>query len=191
MLRKSRATIVFAVIALILGLGWWQLRELRSQALNQNAGGVGLALYPGAKGIPLPDVAGKTISGGALSLAGLRGHVVVINVWGSWCAPCRAEAPALATVSKETASQGVRFVGIDVRDNPAAGIAFERAFGISYPSFDDQDGLVLASFTGIIPVSAVPSTLVIDRSGLIRARNVGQIDATTLRGLIQDAEQGK
>ncbi len=124
-----------------------------------------------------------------LDLADLRGHVVVLNVWGSWCAPCRAEAPDLAAISKETESRGVRFVGIDVRDNPAAARAFARSYGITYPSFDDQNGLVLAQFTGIIPVSAVPSTLVVDKSGVIRARVVGQVDGSTLRGLIQDAEK--
>ena len=100
-----------------------------------------------------------------------------------------AEAPDLAEISAATAPRGVRFVGIDVRDNPAAGQAFEREFGITYPSFDDENGLVLASFTGIVPVSAVPSTLVVDRDGIIRARNIGRIDATTLCGFIEDAEK--
>lgn len=189
MLRRARVIVVVAVIAAILGIGWWQLRELRSQIRDTDAGAVGLTLYQGEDGIPLPDVEGRTITGESLSLEDLRGHVIVLNVWGSWCAPCRAEAPDLATISKETARRGVRFVGIDVRDNPAAGRAFEREFGITYPSFDDQNGLVLASFTGIVPVSAVPSTLVIDRDGIIRARNIGRIDASTLRGLIEDVEK--
>ena len=147
-----------------------------------------MTLYPGNEGIPLPDIKGRTIAGDTLSLADLRGYVVVLNVWGSWCAPCRTEAPDLAQISADTAGRGVRFVGIDVRDNPAAGRDFEREFSITYPSLDDQNGLVLAAFTGILPVSAVPSTVVVDRSGVIRARNIGQIDATTLRGLIEDAE---
>ena len=190
MRRKARTIAVVLVIAAILGVGWWQLRELRSQARNTDAGGVGLTLYSGDDGgIPLPNIEGKTITGETLSLEDLRGHVLVVNVWGSWCAPCRAEAPDLANISKETAPRGVRFVGIDVRDNPAAGRAFERKFGITYPSFDDQNGLVLAAFTGIVPVSAVPSTLVVDRDGIIRARNIGRIDASTLRGLIEDTEK--
>ncbi|NYI77060.1 TlpA family protein disulfide reductase [Nocardioides panzhihuensis] len=189
MRRKARTAVVILAIAAILGLGWWQLRETRSHARTTDAGEVGLTLYAGDEGIPLPDVEGKTIAGDSLSLADLRGHVIVLNVWGSWCAPCRAEAPDLAKISKESAPRGVRFVGIDVRDNPAAGLAFERKFGITYPSFNDQNGLVLASFTGIVPVSAVPSTLVIDRDGIIRARNIGRIDASTLRGLIEDAEK--
>ncbi|MEP7739446.1 TlpA disulfide reductase family protein [Nocardioides sp. 31GB23] len=188
MLRKARTIVVILVIAAVLGGGWWQWQAVRSQARTTDVGGVGVTLYPGNEGIPLPDIKGRTIAGDTLSLADLRGYVVVLNVWGSWCAPCRAEAPDLAQISADTAGRGVRFVGIDVRDNPAAGRDFEREFSITYPSLDDQNGLVLAAFTGILPVSAVPSTVVVDRSGVIRARNIGQIDATTLRGLIEDAE---
>lgn len=175
----------------VVAVGLWQAYQFKNNISTSGSGtgGSGLTLYPGDKGIPLPTVSGRTITGSRLSLQNLRGHVLVLNVWGSWCAPCRAEAPDLARISKATYPRGVRFVGIDVRDNPAAGRAFERHFGITYPSFDDQQGLVLASFTGIIPISAVPSTLVVDRNGVIRARNIGRIDATTLRGLIRDTEQ--
>ncbi|GAB6986844.1 TlpA family protein disulfide reductase [Nocardioides pyridinolyticus] len=189
-LRKARTVVVLLVIAAVVGVGWWQMDHLKSRASTDGSdAGVGLTLYPGNDGIPLPQIEGKAVDGQMLDLADLRGHVVVLNVWGSWCAPCRAEAPDLAAISKETESRGVRFVGIDVRDNPAAARAFARSYGITYPSFDDQNGLVLAQFTGIIPVSAVPSTLVVDKSGVIRARVVGQVDGSTLRGLIQDAEK--
>lgn len=184
---------VAAIILGIVAVALWQANELKSRAANSRDGdvGSGLTLYPDEQGILLPAIEGRTLAGETLSLQDLRGHVVVINVWGSWCAPCRAEAPDLAAISKETAPRGVRFVGIDTRDNPAAGRAFERNYGTSYPSYDDQNGLVLAQFTGIIPVSAVPSTLVADRDGVIRARVVGRVDATTLRGLIEDAERLK
>jgi thiol-disulfide isomerase/thioredoxin len=189
-LRKARVVVVLAVIASIVGIGGWQLTQLTSPAVDDDVDvAAGLTLYEGDDGIPLPTIEGRTVDGDTLDLAGLRGHVLVLNVWGSWCAPCRAEAPDLAAISEETASRGVRFVGIDVRDNPAAARAFARSYGITYPSFDDQSSLVLAQFTGIIPVSAVPSTLVVDRRGTIRARVVGQVDGTTLRGLIEDAER--
>ena len=191
--EESRVVRNWAVVAIIVGIvavALWQASELKSRASVSGGGdaGTGLTLYPGEQGILLPAIEGRTITGETLSLQDLRGHVVVINVWGSWCAPCRAEAPDLAAISKAAAPRGVRFVGIDVRDNPAAGRAFERNYGISYPSYDDQNGLVLAQFTGIIPVSAVPSTLVADRDGVIRGRVVGRVDGTTLRGLIEDVE---
>lgn len=186
---------VAAIIVGIVAVALWQANELKSRAANSRDGdvgvGSGLTLYPDEKAILLPAIEGRTIAGETLPLQDLRGHVAVINVWGSWCAPCRAEAPDLAAISKEAAPRGVRFVGIDTHDNPAAGRAFERNYGSSYPSYDDQNGLVLAQFTGIIPVSAVPSTLVADRDGVIRARVVGRVDATTLRGLIEDAERLK
>ncbi len=194
--RVVRSWTVVAIVVAIVAVALWQAHDLKTRASDSGGGGggdagTGLTLYPDGKGIPLPQIEGRTITGETLSLEDLRGHVVVLNVWGSWCAPCRAEAPDLAAISRETEPRGVRFVGIDVRDNPAAGRAFERNYGITYPSFDDGNGLVLAQFTGIIPVSAVPSTLVVDRNGVIQARVVGQVDGTTLRGLIEDAEKVK
>lgn len=189
-LRKARPVVALLVIAAVVAGGWWQMDHLKSRASTDGSdAGVGLTLYRGDDGVAMPQIEGKTVDGQLLDLADLRGHVVVLNVWGSWCAPCRAEAPDLAAISKEGQSRGVRFVGIDVRDNPAAARAFTRNYTITYPSFDDQNGLVLAQFTGIIPVSAVPSTLVVDKSGVIRARLVGKVDGSTLRGLIEDAEK--
>ncbi|MQA03883.1 MAG: redoxin domain-containing protein [Streptosporangiales bacterium] len=139
-----------------------------------------------------PAVAGDTLDGGRLALAELRGHVVVVNVWGSWCVPCQEEAPQLARVARETHDDGVRFVGIDVKDDRASARAFVRRFAIPYPSIADPDGKVLLAFDGIIPVSAVPSTLVLDRDGRVAARVVGQITYRQLRGLVDDvaAERG-
>jgi thiol-disulfide isomerase/thioredoxin len=190
--QRTRRFVVAGVIVSIVAVSWWQVDNLRSGAsdgVNGNAGS-GLTLFPGPQGVHLPRVEGRTLDGQKLALSELRGHVVVLNVWGSWCAPCRAEAPDLARISAETASRGVRFVGIDVRDNAAAAQAFLRHYGITYPSFDDQGGLVLVQFTGLVPVGAVPSTIVVDKQGIVRARAVGRIDATTLRGLIDDAEAG-
>lgn len=176
------------VVLLAIGAGaLWRLSEAASTiAANPDEAQTGLTLYEAGAGIDLPEVQGRTVEGESLSLADLRGNVLVLNVWGSWCGPCRAEAPDLAEISAETTDQGVRFIGIDVRDNPAAARAFEREFGITYPSFDDQDGQVLASFAGVVPVSAVPSTIVVDQSGVIRASIVGKVDPRTLRGLIDD-----
>ncbi|MEU0022703.1 TlpA disulfide reductase family protein [Streptomyces rochei] len=131
-------------------------------------------------------LSGATIAGDRLNLAALRGKVIVLNVWGSWCAPCRAEAPALKKASDETYDLGVRFVGIDTRDNDAAARAFERTYGITYPSFRDPDGELLLRFNGRIPLSAVPSTVFIDRDGRIAARIIGQTTYRTLRDLAKD-----
>lgn len=193
--ERTRAIRNWTIAVLVVGIvavALWQAHELKSRASGFGGdAGTGLTLYPGDAGVLLPEIRGRTIAGDTLSLQDLRGHVIVLNVWGSWCAPCHAEAPDLAAIARETHGRGVRFVGIDVRDNPAAGRAFERNYEITYSSFNDEDGLVLAQFIGIIPVSAVPSTLVVDRKGIIRARVVGRVDATTLRGTIEDAEKLK
>ena len=184
---RVRLTIIVTVAGLLVGAAWLQMRHLNTAATGAT-GSTGLSLYAPEERVRVPQVTGKSLDGVDLDLAQLRGHVVVLNVWGSWCAPCRAEAPDLARVSRETASDGVRFVGIDVRDNTSAARAFADRFGIEYPSFNDANGLVLAQFAGLIPVSAVPSTLVIGADGMVRARIVGRVDPTTLRGLISDAQ---
>ena len=183
-----RKVVVLCALVGIAGAAWLQVDQLRSGGQEGAAAASGVTEYPGDQGVPLPEVSGRTVDGDNLSLDDFRGQVLVINVWGSWCAPCRAEAQELVEVAVESAERGVAFVGIDVRDNPSAARAFARNYDLSYPSLDDQKGLLLAQFTGIIPVSAVPSTLVVDPGGVIRARVVGQVDASTLRALIDDAE---
>ncbi len=145
-----------------------------------------LTQYPAGKRPEAPMLSGETINGDRLDLADLRGKVIVLNVWGSWCAPCRAEAPDLKKASEETYDLGVRFVGINTRDNDAAARAFERNYGITYPSFRDPDGKLLLRFDGRIPLSAVPSTVLVDRDGRIAARIIGRTTYTTLSELVTD-----
>ena len=101
---------------------------------------------------------------------------MVLNFWGSWCAPCRAEAPALAALAKHFWPRGVRFVGVDIQDSPAAAEAFERNFLISYPSLNDPGDQVALAFQSTVPPAGIPTTLVIDRTGRVAARIVGQVD---------------
>lgn len=147
---------------------------------------VGLKMFSKDERVPVPVVSGVDLDGKPLALADYPGQVLVLNVWGSWCGPCRAEAPDLAKVSNATHGDGAQFIGIDVRDNPAAAKSFERRFGIEYPSFDDQSSQVLTQFTGLVPITAVPSTIFVDADGLIAARVIGRIDRTTLQGLVDD-----
>jgi thiol-disulfide isomerase/thioredoxin len=111
---------------------------------------------------------------------------VVINVWGSRCAPCQAETPDLVRLSHEFADRGVRFVGINTRDNSAAARAFERTLKVPYPSVEDQGGRLLLNFRHIIPTAVVPSSVVIDRDGKVAARVIGRVTYTTLKGLLED-----
>ena len=134
----------------------------------------------------LPPVSGTSLEEKPLSTADYRGQVVVVNVWGSWCAPCRAEAPALQRASAAPKGRA-QFVGITTRDNdPAQARAFVRAFGIGYPSIYDPDGKALLVFAQTLPPSAIPSTLLLDQQGRLAARVLGEISELTLVTMVDE-----
>lgn len=166
----------------ITGFGWWVLDAAqRSDDGPSEDTSVGFRSFPPAQRPPAPRLMGTSIDGNPLDTSQYSGRVLVINVWGSWCGPCRAEAPALAVVSKDAGPDGAVFFGVDVRDNPASAKGFERGYGFPYPSFDDRSGQVLGRFNGLIPITAVPSTVFVDARGRIAARVIGRVDQTTLR----------
>lgn len=136
-------------------------------------------------------VSGTTLAGRHASLSDYRGKVVVVNVWGSWCPPCRAEAPMLATAARALTRKGVVFLGIDSRDPEQAGPrAFQRRYRIPYDSLYDPGGRTLLAFHGTLPPNSIPSTVVIDREGRVAASVIGTISRTTLDDLVDDAAQG-
>ncbi len=138
---------------------------------------------PGSRPLA-PRVSGQTLGGKRLTLASYRGDVIVMNFWGSWCGPCRKEAPALSALATYFRHDRVRFVGDDVHDYVTAAQAFERTFNVSYPSFNDSSGQIVLAFHSSVPPSAIPTTLVIDRTGHIAARVVGGISYSGLKALI-------
>jgi thiol-disulfide isomerase/thioredoxin len=133
---------------------------------------------------PAPELSGSTLDGKTIDVADLRGKVVVVNVWASWCPPCRAEAPALERVWRATRSEGVQFIGLNTRDQSAAAESYVRSKGISYPSVDANDGRALLALRGTLPPTAIPSTLVLDREGRVAARVLGGVTEPQLRQLI-------
>ena len=135
---------------------------------------------------PAPAVAGETLDGKTWSLADQKNKVVVLNVWGSWCGPCRKEAPDLQAAAERLGSAAV-FVGLNTRDNdPAPARRFVDQFKISYPSIYDPQGKQLLGFRGQTVPSAIPSTLVIDAEGRVAARALGPISTTTLVDVVED-----
>jgi thiol-disulfide isomerase/thioredoxin len=131
-----------------------------------------------------PDFSGTTLTGAPLRFATYRGKVVVLNFWGSWCPPCRAEAPALAVAAEQYQSDGVDFIGIDVRDNTASALAFTRGQKIDYPSVSDPDDLITLDYSSVVPIASTPTTLVVDGTGRIAGAIFGGASYQELNTLI-------
>ncbi|CAB5106209.1 MAG: redoxin family protein [Actinobacteria bacterium] len=129
--------------------------------------------------IEAPALAGMTLSGTNYSYA--PGRVTVVNVWASWCAPCRAEIPTLIALSKKYSE--TTFIGILTRDNPPTAEAFQRRFNIPYPTLIDDS--ILIGFKGSLPANAIPTTVVIDRNGKVAGRISGAVTVASLSTLIE------
>jgi thiol-disulfide isomerase/thioredoxin len=114
------------------------------------------------------------------------GEAVVINVWGQWCGPCRAEVSALQKVYDETRSSGVAMLGIDVRDNNReAARDFVKDRKVTYPSIYDPAMRTLLAFGGKFPTSVIPSTLVLDRQHRVAAVFLRELLAEDLQPVVQ------
>jgi thiol-disulfide isomerase/thioredoxin len=111
----------------------------------------------------------------------------VLNFWGSWCTPCRAEAPGLSALATAFKSSGVRFLGIDIRDSPATAEAFMSDFRITYPSLNDPSDNLALDFRDTVPPAGIPTTLVISPRGRISARVIGEASYNGLKSLIRRA----
>lgn len=163
------------------------------QGLTDEAGSIGfqagdgsVTIIPAEQREPAPVLSGETLDGDQLSSADFPGQILLINVWGSWCAPCRAEAPALVEVAEQMPE--VQFIGVNTRDlDPAPAQAFVRAFDLPYPSIYDPDGSQLLDF-GQLPPKAIPSTLIVDAEGRVAARILGEASAATFAGVIEDVK---
>ena len=133
------------------------------------------------------QIQGPLFDGTAVTPKDFQGKVTVLNFWFAACAPCRVEAPSLEALHQEFKSKGVQFFGVNLRDEKATADAFDKTFGLTYPSFDDKDGSVLLSVSGLVPPGAVPTTLVMDKQGRVASRVLGEIEKGTLKALIQSA----
>ena len=133
---------------------------------------------------PSPEISALTFSNKQFKLSDQKGKVVVINVWGSWCAPCRAEAQELADLDRALREQGVVFLGLNTRDSLASAQNFIDRFTIEYENIEDQSGRILLEFKDTLSPNAIPTTLVLDKEGLVAARILGPVDISLLRGFI-------
>ncbi|UGY91289.1 TlpA family protein disulfide reductase [Streptomyces gobiensis] len=164
--------------------GSTQKEDNSTGSLGAAKGSSSQYVQPGERTV-IPTLKGTTLDGEQADIARMRGQVVVINIWGSWCAPCRKEAPELRKLSQKTEPLGVRFLGIDIRDNKSAAKAFERNYGITYPSIYDPDGRTATGFRQLAP-RAVPTTYVLDKQGRVAALSIGPLTYRDFHPIIKD-----
>ncbi len=147
---------------------------------NSFVSGNGAAVVIDAKNRQVaPDISGKTLDGTSFTLD--KSRFTVINVWASWCAPCRAEAPIFQDFASKNSS--ISFVGILTRDNLSAARAFTQRFAITFPSLVDDS--LIVKFRGSLTPNAIPTTLVIDNQGKIAARISGAVTVAGLQKVLE------
>ena len=186
--RFGRWTPVGLLILLLVALGaiWWFGRSGESAAERERRTG-------NIQGEAAPDVTLTLLDGRPLRLADLRGNVVVVNFWASWCKPCRQEAPVLQALSEEAAANGedTVVVGVGIRtDSDADARAFVAELGLTYPigrdTATDQPGVGPIEQAFGIP-SAYPSTLFIAPDGTVDRYHLGPISEAQVRYAIDEA----
>jgi thiol-disulfide isomerase/thioredoxin len=126
------------------------------------------------------SLAGETLDGKSLDIKDWQGSPVVVNLWASWCGPCRSEAADLEIVNQQFKDKNVKFLGLNTRDGLAAARAFTARFKTSYPSIQDKDGQLTLVFGNLGP-AATPSTIILDSKGRVAARILGPTTESELR----------
>ena len=128
------------------------------------------------------DFSLTTLDGATIDLAGLRGKVVMVDFWASWCGPCRFEAPDLAQVYLDYADMAVEFVGVDIWDRRQSAVEHVDRYQITYPNGVDEKGTIAISYG----VRGIPEKFFIDQNGVIVKKYVGPVDADTLRSTLNE-----
>ena len=165
LLQSSSRWWAFTLAVLLLGAGWtWFSRVPASVA---SAG----QIPSPREGFPAPDFTLNTVGGGPATLSAYRGQVVIVNLWASWCGPCRAEMPAIQQVYAANRERGLAVLAINstFQDTAADGQAFAQNLGLTFPILLDPDGAVSRRYL----LRALPSTFFIDRKGVIRTVVLG------------------
>ena len=131
-----------------------------------------------------PELIALDFNGKEIDLSNYKNKVVVLNVWGSWCGPCRKEAKELQELYVKNKNSGVEFIGINIRDSKVSAEKFITNFGITYPNIFDRDGVKLLGFKDTLPANAIPSTVLVDKNGKVAARQLGPIERALIQGFI-------
>jgi len=174
------------LLTLLAACGEGRIDDVNAYDRQVLGGGKALVVVDPAERKPAAVATGPDLDGSGTVTTSHPGKVVVVNVWASWCAPCRQEAPELNDASKDLADDAV-FIGLNVREaSPDAGRAFVRAFEVPYAHLYDPNGVQLIQFSADLSPNAIPSTLIIDRQGRTAVRIAGTVTRTTLVQLVRD-----
>lgn len=182
---NSKGLIATLASILILGAAWILIS--RAAAPSSGQSGPPASLKAGSAA---PDFTLALLDGGQLTLSELRGHPVVLNLWATWCYPCRQEMPALEKAYQCYKDAGLLVIGLNLtsQDSESDVRAFVQEFGLTLPIVLDRDGSVIARYQ----LLGLPSTFFIDQSGIIRAVIVGgPMSEATIQSNVEDLLQRK
>lgn len=130
---------------------------------------------------PAPNFTLPLMDGSTAKLSDLKGKVVLINVWATWCPPCRAEMPTIQAAYEKYGKQGFTVMAVNLRENPRTVAAFMQQFGLTFPTPLDLDGQV----SGVYRASVLPSSFFVDRQGVIRAVYRGPMPRSVIAGTVE------
>jgi len=161
LLHDSRRWWAFTLAILLLGAGWTWLSRVPASVAT-----VGQIPSP-REGFPAPDFTLDTLGGESATLSAYRGKVVIVNLWASWCGPCRAEMPAIQKVYAANRERGLEVLAVNgtFQDSESGAQAFAQELGLTFPILLDRDGAVSKRYL----LRALPSTFFVDRKGVIRS----------------------
>lgn len=157
-----------------------QPSPLASTPPSSTTSAVGFTRYAAGQAPALPALTGPDLTGSTLTVPTADAAVSIVNVWASWCQPCVAEMPRLRSIATRFAAADVQVSGIATRDKAADAVGFLSATGFDLPSLADPNGAQAARWSALVPAAAVPSTLLMDASGHVRARWIGPVDEARL-----------
>jgi thiol-disulfide isomerase/thioredoxin len=178
-LSDTRRWNLFLAAVLLSGVGWIVLSRVPPAASRQSTPA------PGAReGFSAPDFTLDRLNGGQMTLSEMRGQVVLINIWATWCVPCRIEMPALEQAYQDYRDQGLVVLGVNAtyQDSEKDIAPFIQQFGMTFPILLDRTGRVDQSYE----VRGLPTSFFVDRQGMIRYVSIGAMNNAVIRSRIEE-----
>jgi thiol-disulfide isomerase/thioredoxin len=186
--KAKRRTVVTTAAAVFVLLVAGIVVSVVTQGSGDASANQNMIPYPAGHRPVAPDFTATSLTGKPINFASYRGKIVVVNVWGSWCGPCRSEAPTMKYLDEQYGPQGIVFLGDDIQDTPTDALNFLQSQGITYPSVNDASGAVEERLAMVVPINGPPTTLVIDKTGHIAGMIDGPVTYPEFNTLLQDAK---